>query len=289
MLSRLENAMKGMTRRTFVSSLVGGVAAMALYGCGGSNQSSGDSDSTDSATKAENYKLVSDGTLTVAYSNGFPPMEFSTEDGSDTQGFDIDLIKAIADKLGLECKILASQNFDTLIPTIKAGGTADVAISSITITDERGEEVDFTNPYLASNQAILALKTSPYDSTDDFNQSGIKVSATAGSTGEAWAEENLPNATFVPVDSYVDSFTGCLTGLYTAVVADLPVANYLVNTSYDGLKVCVEIPTGEEYGIAVSKDNPGLTEAINNALSGLDGDGTMDSLKTKWFGTTEGM
>ncbi|MCC6098986.1 MAG: ABC transporter substrate-binding protein [Olsenella sp.] len=281
--------MKGMTRRTFVSSLMGGMAAMTLFGCGASNNSSGDSDSTAAATEVADYKLIKDGTLTVAYSNGFPPMEFSTEDGSDTQGFDIDLIKAVADKLGLECKILPSQNFDTLIPTIKTGGTADVAVSSITITDERGEEVDFTNPYLASNQAILALKTSSYDTADDFNKSGVKVSATAGSTGEAWAEENLPNATFVPVDSYVDSFTGCLTGLYTAVVADLPVANYLVKTSYDGLKVCVEIPTGEEYGIAVSKENPNLTKAINNALSDLDSDGTMDSLKTKWFGTTEGM
>ena len=77
--------------------------------------------------------------------------------------------------------------------------------------------------------------------------------------------------------------------MYQGAIADLPVAQYLTEQSYKDLKVCVEVPTGEQYGIVVSKDNPGLTKAINEALAALQENGTMDEIKIKWFGTTEGL
>ena len=78
---------------------------------------------------------------------------------------------------------------------------------------------------------------------------------------------------------------GVQTGLYNAMVIDLPVASNLISTSYSDLTIAKEIPTGEQYGIAVSKDNPALTEAINKALADMEKDGTMAALKTKWFGS----
>lgn len=69
------------------------------------------------------------------------------------------------------------------------------------------------------------------------------------------------------------------------MVADLPVMKYECTNSYTDLQVAIEIPTGEQYGIVVSKDNPGLTKAINEALSDMDSDGTMDKLETNWFGS----
>lgn len=278
--------MKGIdmntTRRAFVKLGGTGLAAtfLALVGCSGAGD--------DAAEEAE-IILVEEGTLTVIFSNGYPPFEFSTDDGSDVQGFDIDLIKAVAEGLGLECNILPSQKFDTLVPTIKAGGKADVCISALTITDARKEEIDFTDPYIDSNLAILAHADSDFASIEDFDKEEVTVVASAGTFCADWAEENLTHATFKPLDDYVSCFTGCESGLYDAVIADLPVAEYLCTTSYNDLKVCAEIPTGDQYGIAVSKDNPALTAAINEVLAQLEADGTMDELKIKWFGTTEGL
>ena len=74
------------------------------------------------------------------------------------------------------------------------------------------------------------------------------------------------------------------TGLYAAAVADLPVMTYLCSNSFTDCAVAIEIPTGEQYGIAVNKDNPGLTEAINGALAELEGEGYISELEVKWLG-----
>jgi polar amino acid transport system substrate-binding protein len=175
--------------------------------------------------------------------------------------------------------------FDTIIPTIKQGGTADVGVSNFTITDERKQEIDFTDPYLDSNQGLVTAKTATKTTQDDLNSADVKVAVQAGTTGESWVEENLPNATLVSLDDPVVALTGVQSGLYDAAVADLPVVQYLVNNSFTDCQVSIEIPTGEQYGIVVSKDNPALTSAINDALAQLDQDGTLKDLKTKWFGS----
>ena len=113
---------------------------------------------------------------------------------------------------------------------------------------------------------------------------GTQVAVQSGTTGESWVKENLPQATCVPLDDAIQALTGVQTGLYAAAVADLPVMSYLCKQSYTSLKVMIEIPTGEQYGIVVSKTNSKLTADINKALADLQADGTMDALKQKWFG-----
>ena len=271
--------------------LVAGIAAVAalvvaLAGCGGTSAST----STSSTTKASDgsYTLVQSGKLTVVGNWFFPPFESMDESTGAVQGFDIDVANAVASKLGLEANILPSTQFDALVPTIKAGGKADVAISGITITDDRAKEIDFSTPYLDSNQSIVVKSGSADTTISALNVAGKKIAVQSGTTGEAWAQENLTNATIVPLDDVIQAMTGVQTGLYDAVCADLPVTSYLIKTSYSDLVIpdgC-EIPTGEQYGIVVSKDNPNLTTAINKALADLKSDGTMDQLETKWFGKT---
>ena len=77
---------------------------------------------------------------------------------------------------------------------------------------------------------------------------------------------------------------GVQTGLYDAVVCDLPVSRYQIKTSYSNLEIIEEIPTGEQYGMAVSKDNPGLLAAVNAALAEMQEDGSMDVIEAEWFG-----
>ena len=135
-----------------------------------------------------------------------------------------------------------------------------------------------------SNQGLVTLASAGDVTEDDLNAEGTKIAVQAGTTGASWAEENLPNAEIVALDDPVVAVTGVQTGLYAAAVADLPVMTYLCSNSFTDCQVTIEIPTGEQYGIAVNKDNPGLTEAINGALAELEEDGTIAELEVKWFG-----
>ena len=129
------------------------------------------------------------------------------------------------------------------------------------------------------------VKKDSADTADTLNDASKQVVCQSGTTGNEWITENLPKATCVPVDDVTAALTGVQTGLYAAMVVDLPVASYMLTQSFSDLQVIKEIPTGEQYGIAVSKDQPALTEALNKALADLDSDGTMKDIKTKWFGS----
>lgn len=268
--------MTNINRRQFILAAGALAGSAVLGGCGGSSDSAAD-------TAEETYTLVKEGTLTNVAELGFAPFEYIDEDGN-TVGFDVDLSEAIAEKLGLACEWLPNQSFDTLVPTIKAGGKADISIAGITISDERLEDVDFTDPYLDSNQGIITLADSA-ETEESLNAAGKSIACQSGTTGNDWILENLPEAECVPLADVTAGLMGVSTGLYAAMVIDLPVAENMLTNSFSDLAVLKEIPTGEQYGIAVSKDNPKLTEAINAALAEMESDGTMAEIKTKWFGS----
>lgn len=278
--------MTSMTRRNFVATL-GAAGALALAGCNGDEKpaETTDDQTADETPEEASYTLVKEGVLTNVAELGFSPFEYIDDEGT-TVGFDVDLSNAIAEKMGLTCEWLPNQAFDTLVPTIKQGGKADICIAGMTISDDRLEEVDFSDPYLNSNQGIVALAGSG-ESSETLNAEGMQVACQTGTTGDEWISENLPNATKVPLADVTAALMGISTGLYNAMVIDLPVAQNMIAESFSDLEVVEEIPTGEQYGIAVSKDNPGLLAAINDALAQVEEDGTMDEIKQKWFGTTE--
>ena len=144
-----------MSRRQFILAAGALAGSAVLAGCGGSSTSSSStSTSTDSSSSDDSYTLVKDGTLTVVAELGFAPFEYMNDQTGDPEGFDVDVINAVAEKMGLQCEYLPNQKFDTLVPLIKQGGKADVSIAAITITDEREESVDFSEPYLDSYQGF---------------------------------------------------------------------------------------------------------------------------------------
>lgn len=274
-----------LTRRDFLACAMAAMGTAALAGCGSASSSTGTSTSSNVASASQDtYTLVKSGQLTIASDLANPPLDYTDTSTNEPAGFEVELMQAIGEKLGLTSVYLSPVKFDTIIPTIKQGGTADVGVSNFTITDERKQEIDFTDPYLDSNQGLVTVKTATKTKQDDLNSTDVKVAVQAGTTGESWVQENLPNAMLVALDDPVVALTGVQSGLYDAAVADLPVVQYLVNNSFTDCQVSIEIPTGEQYGIVVSKDNPALTSAINDALAQLDQDGTLKDLKTKWFG-----
>lgn len=250
---------------------------VALSGC--KSETEGEGTETTEETTTGDFVLVEDGKLLVGSDTAFPP--FESMNGDVAEGFDVDLMNAIGEKLGLTVEF-KTEIFDTLIPTLVAGGKFDVIASGMTIKPEREEEIDFTDPYYDSNQSLVMKKGSTYTGPSDL--SGKKIGVQSGTTGEAWAQENIPDAELVPFKNATEAFSAAAAGNVDAIVNDLPVSTEILKEDDRGLEIVAQIPTGEQYGFGVSKDNPELTKAMNKALAELKADGTYADIYEKWFG-----
>ena len=263
-------------------------AVMALTGCGGQASTTPASTTSGSTSTAPAPKLVKAGVLTVGSDTSFPP--FESMNGATAEGFDVDLANAIAKEMGVTVDF-TSQKFDTLIPQLKAGGTFDVIMSGMTITPERQKEITFSTPYIDSNQSIAVVKgkfpkvdgTDPAAINKEFT--GKIIGVQSGTTGEAWAKENIKGAkTITPFDDTLSAFSALNAGKVDAVVNDLPVSLYLVNTSYKTDEIVSEIPTQEQYGIGIATANPELKAAIDAGFAKIKASGEYATIYQKWFG-----
>lgn len=267
-----------LTKLVAVAVSVAVVATLGLVGCGSSNSAS-------SANKPANSEVVllQDGKLTVAASLDFPPFENMNADTQSAEGFAVDLMNLLGEQMGLTVEYLPSTKFDAIVPMISAGGKADVGVSSFTITEDRKKEVDFTDAYMDSNQGIVVSADSPYTSVDQLV--GKTIAAQSGTTGYDWAVENILDANVVAYDEMTAVFSALQSGQADAIAADLPVVQYYVKTAYPDMKIIAEIPTGEQYGIIVNKNNPALVAALNEALAAVKANGGYAELVEKWFGS----
>lgn len=256
--------------------------ALALTGCGGSGVPAAGSAAADAATD-EGYTLVSDGKLTIGTSAEYEPFEYM-EDG-EYKGFDLELAQAIADDLGLDLQI-ENVDFDTIVPGVASGAKYDIGIAAITATPEREDEVDFTDSYYMDDQAIVTMADNADITGDNYAEAldaeGIKIAVQSGSTAEAFAKENFPNATLVPFKNATDCFAAVQSDQADALVTNRSVAAQLVATSFSNEQVIKQVSTGEEYAIAVNKDNTALKDAINESIAKLTEDGTVDALMEKY-------
>ena len=193
------------------------------------------------------------------------------------------MMLAIGEVLGLEIAYLPPQNFDSILASVAAGATMDLGVSSFTITSERQELVDFCTPYFDSNQAVVALKSKGYTSAMDLN--GKTVGAQSGTTGADWVNENLkdPGTLLKEYNQTSEALAAMMAGDIEAVFFDEPVAAEQVKTTYTDAEVVQSIATGEQYGIAVSKDNGALKDLINEALQKIKASGTFDDIFAKYF------
>lgn len=256
--------------------------ALALTGCGNSDAPADSAGSAD-ASGSDTMQLVTDGTLTIGTSAEYEPFEYM-EDG-EYKGFDLELAQAIADDLGHELKI-ENVDFDTIVPGVASGTKYDMGIAAITATPEREKEVGFTDSYYMDDQAIVTMADNTEITGDNYadalNAEGVKIAVQSGSTAEAFAKENFPNAELVPFKNATDCFAAVQSSQANALVTNRSVAAQLVATSFSNEQVIKQISTGEEYAIAVNKDNTALLDALNDSIAKLTEDGTVDELMTKY-------
>ena len=248
-------------------------AALLLAACG-------DDDTAD----AGDLDLVRDGTLTVCSDVPFAPFEFEDPDSPlGYSGFDIDLIAAIADELDLEVEIVATGFEGLTSGATMAAGSCDLAASAMTITEERAEQIDFSDPYYDAVQSLLVADGTDLTGIDDLTE-GVVVGVQSGTTGEAYAEENVPGAEIRAFESTGDLFVALEAGQIDAILQDQPVnVEYARENPSDVIET---YDTGESYGFAMEQDRgDDLVGAINGALASLRDDGTYDDIYDDYFGT----
>lgn len=253
------------------------VASLGMFGCSGGEEEPAGGEA------AATYTLLEDGKLIVATSPDYPPFE-NLVDG-EMVGFEIDLANALGEKMGLTVEFKQLQ-FDAIVTAVAAGGQCDVGISGFSITPERLEEVNFSESYYVDDLGIAVMKDSGItaDTVEEaLSAEGVKIAVQSGTTGEAQMLEDYPNATIVPYGNSTDSFAAMQAGQVDAVCTNLAVVNRTVAEAYTDAEVVKTIATGEEYGIAVSKENAALLEAINAALAELEAEGAIDEIAAKWF------
>ena len=224
---------------------------------------------------------IIEGVLSVGVEIGYPPMEYYDSDGITLLGFDIELTKALADKLGLTVNYI-----DTAWEGIFAGletGKYDIAIN-ITILPERQERLNFTKPYIDSSMTIIINKYFPNKINEPQDIKGYKAAFQGGTTAQYFAEKLIEQGiSFFPF-SY-DKIINCFDDLTLGRV-DLIIVDNLVASDY-AAKELFEIvwqgSSGELIGICLRKENDVLTAALNNALDELFKDGTLLKISQKYF------
>ena len=217
--------------------------------------------------------------LRIATDATWPPFEYVDEESKEIVGFDIDLMKAIAEDQGLEIEFI-NTNWDALLAGM-AECQFDAAISAMTITEERKKSFNFSDPYLPSGQ-IIAVQIDNSDITSPDDLSGKTVGSQMGTTGNIEIE-NIDGAISKPYDTVDLAYLDLINGQIDAVVADYPTAIAFVGAHADELKVVGDVFTDEFYGIPVCKENTDLLEKINAGLAAVQEDGLITELEQKWL------
>lgn len=219
--------------------------------------------------------------LKVGSEASFAPFEFQEEGSKDYAGFDIDLIKAIGKQMGYEVQI-QNMGFDGLIPGLESS-SIDVAISGMTITEERGQKVSFSKPYYKSGLTIV-VKGDNNTIKSFADLEGKKIAVQIGTTGADEAKK-VKNAQIREFNSAPESFLELKAGGVDAVINDKPVNEYYITKSGGKDAKTVGQPlTAEDYGIAMAKKNTELTAKVDKALDELKKNGEYEKMYVKWFG-----
>jgi polar amino acid transport system substrate-binding protein len=229
------------------------------------------------ATLGTSVSHAQDNVLRVGTDATFPPMEF-VDNGKRT-GFDIELMEAIAKNMGKQIEWV-DIDFKGLIPGLMSK-RFDMAVSAIYITDERKKVVDFSDPYYAGGLVVMVKdNNAAIKKLTDLD--GKKVSVQVGTKSVSYLAEKFPKVQRVEVEKNQEMFNLVDIGRADAAVTGKPAAYQYVRTR-GGLRVLEEQLTTEEYGMALRKDTPELTKAVNASIAKLKADGTYAAIVKKWF------
>lgn len=258
-----------MKKTVKLLSLAAAIAmAATMTGCGGTKTTDENTDAT--ATPASSDKK----TLTMATNAEFPPFEYL--EGDQIVGADVDMAKAVAEKLGYELEI-TNLDFDAALAGVSTG-KYDVAVAGITASEERKKSMNFSDNYFVASQSIVVTADSAIKGKDDLE--GKTISCQEGTTGEQYLLDN--NYTVQSFKTGAEGISALTTGKVDALVIDNAVAKALSAEQNGATVVLDEALTDESYAIALQLGNDELTSKINQALKELKADGSLAKIFEKY-------
>ena len=267
-------------------SILLAAAMLAMTACGGSSATAttaapAATTAAAAETKAAEaapaaVKTVQEGKLVMCTNAEFPPYEY--HDNNTIVGIDADICAAIAEKMGLELEI-EDIAFDSIIPEISSG-KADIGAAGMTVTEDRKQNVDFSETYARASQVIIVTENSEVKGMDDLK--GKKVGVQTGTTGDIYVTGDLGDECVERYAKGMEAVQALSQTKIDAVVIDgEPAKKYI--SEVPGLKILDESYTDEEYAIAIRKGNTELLDAVNKAIGELKADGTLDAIVAKYI------
>ena len=233
-------------------------------------------------TKQPHGLTIEQGILSVGVEVGYPPMEYYDTDGKTLMGFDIELTRALADRLGLEVKFI-----DTAWEGILAGldtGKYDIAIN-VTILPERQKRYNFTKPYIDNSMTIVLLADSAIKIERPTDIAGYRAAFQSDTTAQYFTERlSGINFTSFAYDKIINCFDDLRLQRVDVVVVDSLVAYDYAGAENSGFVIGWQGPVDETIGICLQKGNDALTAALDQALDELFADGTMSKISQEIFG-----
>jgi len=273
-----------MKREFIKSAALKMTAAAAVLMMAGSVFAAGTKDTAAKTSAGSSSGTVQNGVLKIGTEIGYPPMEYFAEDGKTPAGFDIELGKAVAARLGMKAEFV-----DTAWDGIFAGLDTkkyDCIMSSVTITDERKAKYDFSVPYIGNGQSIVLKKGSKFSASRPEELAGLRVGYQAECTSDffmtKWAEKGLKFQA-EEYDKVLNCFDDLKVGRCDAVVADA-----LVSVSYISQKDSPFVMTwqgtpNEFFGVTFKKGNTVLQEKVNKVIADMLADGTLKKISMDTF------
>ncbi len=271
---------------TSTSSSEGSAAASTTEENQASSEASAPAEETSSASAAEGetaaFTTVVEGELHMATNASFPPYEMVADDGS-FEGIDVQIASAIAEKLGLTL-VVDDMDFGSVVTSVQTG-KEDIAMAGLTVTEERKENIDFTDSYATGVQVVIVPEDSDIQSIDDLE--GKQIGCQESTTGYIYCSDTPENGGYgeenvTAFPNGANAVQALLSGKVDCVVIDSQPAQEYVKQN-EGLKILETEFVTEDYAIGVSKDNPALRDAVNAVLKELIDDGTVQSIIDKYI------
>ena len=272
-----------MSKKILSAVLAAAMTAM-LAACGGSSSTA--TTAAPAETKAEETKAeeapaaeletVQKGKLVMVTNAEFPPYEF--HDQNAIVGIDVEIAGAIAEQLGLELEI-EDIAFDSIIPEI-VSGKADIGAAGMTVTEDRKQNVDFSDTYAHATQVIIVKEDSEITGVADLE--GKIMGVQQGTTGDIYVSGDYGDEAVERYAKGMEAVQALAQGKVDAVVIDgEPAKQYIKEV--EGLKIIDESYTDEDYAIAIKKGNTAMVEAVNTALAELKSEGKLDEIVAKYI------
>ena len=231
--------------------------------------------------------LITQGTLTVGSDTTYPPQEFIDTSTGNAVGFDVDLITAMAQKLGLQAKVKTA-NFNTILDDLSAK-RFDVVISAITINSDRVKKADFV-PYFLAGESLIVPKGNPMNLKCASNLCGLKAGVQSGTVelddlntaNKACTAAGKPGITITALTDQTAVIQLLVNHRVDATYQDSPVSDYYIKQNPGQFEIGGSVVNAAPEGIAIRIGDTSMLTAMQAAFSALKSDGTYDNLFAKW-------